>query len=90
MYKVHLNLFFSNAVWRKKYLCFNMKSDLGSDFCPLGCYRPIKNINLYAKFSIKSLILRKKVTLKLPKQKIWSFQKTPSRKILTQNDLIIP
>jgi len=33
------------------------------DFCPLGCYKPIKNINLYAKFSHKSLILSKKVTL---------------------------
>jgi len=34
-----------------------------ADFCPLGCYRSIKNINLHAKFSQKSLILRKKVNL---------------------------
>jgi len=32
-------------------------------FCPLGCYRPIKNISLHAKFSQKSLILGKKVNL---------------------------
>jgi len=38
-----------------------------TDFCPLGCYRPIKNINLHAKFSQKSLILIKKVTRNLPK-----------------------
>jgi len=32
------------------------------DFFPLGCYRPIKNIILYANFSQKPLILSKKVT----------------------------
>jgi len=34
-----------------------------TDFCPLGCYRPIKNFNLYAKFYHESLIFSKKVTL---------------------------
>jgi len=39
-----------------------------TDFCPLGGYRPIKNINLYyEKFSQKSLILSKMVTRNLPK-----------------------
>jgi len=41
-----------------------------TDFCPLGCYQPIKNINLYAKFSQKSLILSKKVPRNLPKKKL--------------------
>jgi len=38
-----------------------------TDFRPLGCYRPIKNINHYAKFSQKSLILSTKVIRNLPK-----------------------
>jgi len=31
-----------------------------TDFCPLGCYRPIKNVNRYAKFSQKNTYFKVK------------------------------
>jgi len=34
-----------------------------TDFCPLGCNRPIKNINFYAKFPKNPFFISKKVTL---------------------------
>jgi len=58
-----------------------------TDFCPVGCYRPIKYINLHAKFSQKSLILSKKVNLK---KKFDRFKKHHFAKKFIQNLLIIP
>jgi len=31
-----------------------------TDFCPLGCYQPIKNIDFFEKFSQKSLFVKVK------------------------------
>jgi len=36
------------------------KAAFKTDFCPLGCYRPIGNINFYAKFPQKSLFFKVK------------------------------
>jgi len=56
----------------KSFFTYSLKL---TDFCPLGCHRPIKNINLHAKFSQKPLILSKNIKSKLAYRKNWIVSK---------------
>jgi len=47
----------SHGKFGKVQTTFLKKESVLTDFCPLGCYRPIKNINFNAKFSQKFLFL---------------------------------